>query len=122
MRGGDVSIKNISKLMSLSSSQLNRRIKEARGVTISEFVMQIRINEAKRLLSMPTLYTISEVAYLCGFADTSHMGHVFQRVIGTSPTKYRESIDQKSDDMDKFIIEQIKKAEKKVDAAKKVKK
>ena len=119
MRNGDVSIKNISKSMSLSSSQLNRRVKAARGITISEFVMQIRIKEAKRLLAMTQRYTIGDVAYMCGFSDTSHMGHVFQKKVGTSPTHYQESVAQKPEDLNKFISEQLLKAEKKMDEARK---
>ena len=119
MRNGDVSIKNISKSMSLSSSQLNRRVKAARGITISEFVMQIRIKEAKRLLAMTPRYTIGDVAYMCGFYDTSHMGHVFQKKVGTSPTNYQESVAKKPEDLNKFISEQLLKAEKKMDDARK---
>lgn len=119
MRNGDVSIKNISKSMSLSSSQLNRRVKAARGITISEFVMQIRIKEAKRLLAKTPQYTIGDVAYMCGFSDTSHMGHVFQKKVGTSPTHYQESVAKKPEDLNKFISEQLLKAEKKMDEARK---
>ena len=119
MRNGDVSIKNISKSMSLSSSQLNRRVKAARGITISEFVMQIRIKEAKRLLAMTRRYTIGDVASMCGFYDTSHMGHVFQKKVGTSPTHYQESVAKKPEDLNKFISEQLLKAEKKMDEARK---
>lgn len=99
MRKGNVSIKHISQLMPLSSSQLNRRVKEARGTTISEFVMQIRLNEAKRLLAMPSKYTINDVARMCGFADTSHMGHAFRRKTGISPTKYQESLSIQPSDL-----------------------
>ena len=93
MLKGNVSIKAISSQMSLSCSQLNRRVKEARGITVSEFVTQIRINEAKRLLAMPYKYTIGDVARMCGFADTSHMGHVFRKKVGLSPSQYMESLD-----------------------------
>ena len=111
MPRGNVSIKFISSQMSLSCSQLNRRVKEARGVTVSEFVMSLRINEAKKLLAMPYKYTIGDVARMCGFADTSHMCHVFQRRVGISPSRYMESLDTASHDLSKFIEQQVEKAE-----------
>ena len=85
---GKVGVKPLAAKMGLSVSQLNRRVKEATGQTTSDYVLNIRIHEAKRFLGMFPETTIFETARLCGFADTAHFCHVFRRKEGMTPTQY----------------------------------
>lgn len=88
MADGKVDIKSLATQMGISTCQLNRRVKEATGQTTSDYVLNIRIHEAKRFLGMFPETTIFETARLCGFADTAHFCHVFRRKEGMSPTQY----------------------------------
>ena len=88
MPQGKVDIKTLAKQLALSPSQLNRRVMVATGQTTSDFVLNIRIDKAKRLLAKFPDTTIFETARECGFADTSHFSHVFRRKVGQSPTQY----------------------------------
>jgi AraC-like DNA-binding protein len=36
--------------------------------------------------------SISDIAQLCGFSDSSHMGRVFKRWQGVSPSEYRRAV------------------------------
>ena len=106
----DVSIATLSKKLALSSSQLNRRVKCALGISASAFVMQLRIQEAKRLLGMYSRLPIGEVALSCGFTSTSHFSHVFRRIEGISPTRYVEQLGSDPSYLPLYIQKQVKKA------------
>ena len=92
MATGKVDIKTLAKQMSISTCQLNRRVKDATGQTTSEYVLSTRLKEAKRLLRMVPEVTIFETARQCGFADVAHFSHVFRRKVGMSPTQYIHSV------------------------------
>lgn len=90
MPRGEVSISAIAEELSLSPSQLNRRVKAATGKSATAFVMDLRMKKARHLMSQSGRYTISDVARLCGFADASHFSHAFRRIEGISPTQFIE--------------------------------
>ena len=88
MEKGKVDVKSLATQISISTCQLNRRVKEATGQTTTDYVMGIRLQEARRLLGMFPEVTIFETAQRCGFADTAHFCHVFRRKEGMTPTQY----------------------------------
>ena len=85
---GKVDIKTLANQLSISTCQLNRRVKEATGQTTSDYVLSARLAVAKQLLAQFPEITIFETARECGFADTAHFSHVFRRKVGQSPTQY----------------------------------
>ncbi len=85
---GKVDIKTLADQLAISTCQLNRRVKEATGLTSSDFVLSARLARAKRLLAQFPEITIFEIAHQCGFADTAHFSHVFKRKVGLSPTQF----------------------------------
>ena len=88
MEKGKVGIKTLAAKLAISTCQLNRRVKEITGQTTSEYILDVRLNEAKRLLAKFPEISIFEIARQCGFADTAHFSHVFRRNEGLSPTQY----------------------------------
>ena len=110
MGNGRVDMKTISKEFSLSNSQLNRRVKAATGQTLSSFVMQIRIEEAKRLLAMWPRYTMYDIARECAFADSAHFTHTFRKYEGVSPTAYVKDLCADSERLQKYIKTLVEKA------------
>jgi AraC-like DNA-binding protein len=60
------------------------------GVTFRDFLMQTRIDEARRLL-IEGAQPVTEVAFATGFTDGSYFARMFRRHTGQLPSKYRES-------------------------------
>jgi YesN/AraC family two-component response regulator len=76
----------------ISRSYLSKKFKNLTGFGFKEYLLNVRIKEACRLL-LETNKSITEVACLCGFNDSNYFGDAFRRIKGISPNKYRHSKD-----------------------------
>jgi len=56
-------------------------------MTPRQFIIEIRINKAKQLLTDGTL-KISAVAEKCGFTNQYHFTRVFKSRVGLTPSEY----------------------------------
>ncbi len=72
-----------------SRSHLSRKLREETGVTLTDFILTKKCEEASRLLAYTdkTLIAISD--YL-GFSSQSHFARVFKKYIGKTPSEYRK--------------------------------
>jgi AraC-like DNA-binding protein len=81
-----VTLTELAGVAGLSRFELVRRFREQNAVTPHAFQTDLRIAEARRLLS--TGVAPAEVAATCGFADQPHLSRVFKRAVGVSPGRY----------------------------------
>ena len=72
----------------LTEIQFCRAFKGATGQSPYQFVLERRVQRARRLLEEGRL-TIADIAYTCGFSSQQHMTNIFTRRVGISPGKYR---------------------------------
>lgn len=84
-----ITLNDISEHVAFSVSYLSRMFKEEKGISLTSYINQVRIRNAKTLL-MQSGVTLSQTAYLCGFDDQSYFSKVFKKMTGTTPGKYRE--------------------------------
>lgn len=63
--------------------------RETMGVRFSKYLMDMRLEYAKRLL-INSKHSITEICYMSGFTSLSHFLRCFKTAYGTSPKKYRE--------------------------------
>jgi len=85
-----VSLAILSDLFNISSRHLNRVFKEETGKTVIEAVHQIRIERAKCLLTESNEKIIS-IAMEVGYDDPAFFTRLFNRQVGCSPGKFRDS-------------------------------
>lgn len=71
----------------MSESKLTKLFKHVFGMPIYQFIMRVKINEAKQLLETKQ-YTISEVGYKIGYSNLSHFANAFRKQYGITPKKY----------------------------------
>jgi AraC-like DNA-binding protein len=81
-----VTLAELSEVAGLSRFELVRRFREQTDITPHAFQTNLRIIEARRLLSAGV--APAEVAAECGFADQPHLSRVFKRAVGVSPGRY----------------------------------
>lgn len=58
--------------------------------TVIEYVNTVRIEKAKKLLKK-SFFNITEICYKVGFSDISNFNRTFKKVVGISPSEYREN-------------------------------
>lgn len=67
---------------------LKRRFKAATGLSLIEYLQNLRIEQAKALLETTDL-PVEEIAAQVGYADTSFFRRLFKRLVGLTPVAYR---------------------------------
>ncbi len=69
-------------------TELKRRFKTATGSTLIEYLQNLRVEEAKRLLESGTV-PVDEISFEAGYEDPSFFRRLFKRRTGLSPSQYR---------------------------------
>ncbi len=90
----DINMKLLSKTFDLSQRTINRRFKQATGLSPVQYLQEIRLDKAKELLKTSNL-AIAEVAYKVGYPDSAYFSTLFKRVISLSPGEYRRLVRKK---------------------------
>jgi DNA-binding response OmpR family regulator len=85
----DFSVDTLTSEVGISRTQLHRKMKEMTGLPVSEFVRNIRLEQAVRLLEEQKI-NVTQVAYTVGFSNLAHFSTVFRKQFGVSPTEYME--------------------------------
>ena len=77
--------------MHTSSSTLYNKLRALTGQSVSNFVRDIRLKEAKRLGQQQPDIRIADLAYKVGFQDPKYFATCFKRQFGMQPKEYLES-------------------------------
>lgn len=86
---GHVSLADLADICGISRFQVLRGFVKATGLSPHAYLMQRRLDLARRLIAQRT--GLAEAAAASGFADQSHMTRLFIRKFGVSPGAYAAS-------------------------------
>ena len=79
----------LAELAQLSEYHFCRMFKQSMAQTPQAYLLAIRIEQVK--LNMRTgQASMADIALQCGFANQSHMGRYFKKLVGISPRQYRQ--------------------------------
>ena len=84
-----VSAETLAEAFYLSRPYLSAKFKKETGVTLTDFILREKTEEAKRLLRYSDKSAAAIGAYL-GFSSHSHFIRVFKKYEGVTPNEYRE--------------------------------
>jgi AraC-like DNA-binding protein len=87
----DLSLPQIAQFSNASPFHFCKLFKRSTGLTFTNFLSRVRIERSKNLLINPQL-RVSEIAYEVGFQSLTHFNRVFQKILGESPTEYRQKL------------------------------
>ena len=87
----DISLLDVAKAVNTSSFYFCKMFRKVTGINFTDYLARLRIERAKNLLLNPNL-RISEIAYEVGFQSLTHFNRVFKKIVGHSPTDYREQL------------------------------
>ncbi|MEM1107647.1 MAG: helix-turn-helix transcriptional regulator [Planctomycetota bacterium] len=81
---------DMAELCFLSPFYFCRQFKVTTGLSPYQYLIALRIDHAKHLLSQkPRCYThLVDVAYRCGFSDQAHLNRHFKRHVGMTPGQF----------------------------------
>lgn len=85
----DFDVEAEAEKMHFSRDYLSRVFKKEMGITIGEYLLRIRMEKAKSLLSEPGRYKIYEVCELAGYNDKVHFSKTFKRYFGITPKEFQ---------------------------------
>ncbi len=86
-----ISIDELAELAHLSVSALERHFKKHLAKTPNQFINEVRLENARKLL-IETQLPISQVAYQCGFSEPSYFSKQFRRLFGEIPSQMRSQL------------------------------
>ena len=86
-----LSIKDISEHVFLSSSYICTLFKNETGQTLNQYLTHFRMEKAKKLLT-DSRYKITDISAKVGYSDGNYFGKTFKKMIGISPSEYREQV------------------------------
>ena len=86
----ELRLKQLADIAGMSSSAFSRFFKLHTGRNLSEYIIDIRLGYAARLL-VDTSRSISEISFECGFNNLSNFNRIFKRKKGCSPSEFREN-------------------------------
>ncbi|WP_339660316.1 substrate-binding domain-containing protein [uncultured Polaribacter sp.] len=84
------SVEQLASKLGISRVQLYRKIKSILNISISDYILNIRLEKAKTLLQDSRL-SISEVAYSIGFSSPSYFSSSFKNKFGKSPKLFQKN-------------------------------
>jgi YSIRK-targeted surface antigen transcriptional regulator len=85
----EINHEDLAKMMKLSPNYVSALFKKEVGITVSEYIQQLKIDEAKKLIAYSKT-PISEICSLLNFTDQSYFTKVFKKHTGITPKQYRE--------------------------------
>jgi AraC-like DNA-binding protein len=88
------STEEIANAMFVSRTHLAAKFKRESGMTLTEFILREKTEEAKRLLKYTDKSLLAIGEYL-GFSSHSHFTKAFKRYAGMTPKAYRSLRDNR---------------------------
>lgn len=80
----------LSKELGMNRTYLCKLFAEETGLTVNQYVTQVKMEEAKRLINV-TKKSLAEIAEYLGYSSQSHFQKTFKKVWNMTPGEYRHS-------------------------------
>lgn len=84
-----ITLDEVAQLLNMSKVSFNRFMKKTTNHTFIEYLNEVRIDNAARLLAGMD-YSISEIAYMCGFNNIANFNRIFKKIKKLTPSAYRK--------------------------------
>ncbi|MBQ6998811.1 MAG: helix-turn-helix transcriptional regulator [Clostridia bacterium] len=88
-RSTNITSEHICKYIGCSRSLISHQFKNRTGMSIREYLKNLRLEDARQLLERSKL-TITEIAFAVGFGSSNYFTNVFKQEFGISPGAYRK--------------------------------
>lgn len=86
----DIRLEELASMTGMTPEAFSRFFKLRSGKTVSDYIIDIRLGHASRLL-VDTTNTIAEICYDCGFNNLSNFNRIFKKRKKCTPKEFREN-------------------------------
>lgn len=80
-----------AELVHLNPSYFSKLFRNSMGMTFTDYMTNLRLEEAKRLLEVTSM-RVSEIAERLGFTDIAYFSNTFKKNCGLTPSEYRRHV------------------------------
>lgn len=85
----ELSLSRIAKELGVNASYLSQQFNRETGKRLTEYLAELRVEEAKRLLRSFDTMTVGSVAAAVGYNDVNYFSRIFRKYTGRTPTEFR---------------------------------
>jgi two-component system response regulator YesN len=85
----DLSLEKVASIVYLNPAYFSQLFKQKTGQGFKDYVIHLRLEQAKQLLMNPKLKLI-DITERIGYHDLRHFSQVFRKKYGTTPSEYRQ--------------------------------
>ncbi|KZE06362.1 Transcriptional regulator AraC family [Bacillus mycoides] len=84
-----ISLNELANHLDITPTYLSKLFKKEVGIPLSDYIQRVRVEEAKKLLTLTT-YPLSDICAWLNFNDQSYFTRVFKKSTNMTPRQYRE--------------------------------
>jgi len=84
----DISLSHLAELVQMNQNYISNLFKKEVGISITEYIQQAKVDEAKSLLTF-TNHSLTEISTLLNFHDQSYFTKVFKKFAGVTPKQFK---------------------------------
>ncbi|MBP5776618.1 MAG: helix-turn-helix domain-containing protein [Prevotella sp.] len=86
----EIRLPQVADIAGMSPSAFSRFFKLHTGRNLSEYIIDLRLGYASRML-VDSTHSIAEISFSCGFNNLSNFNRIFKKRKGCSPSEFREN-------------------------------
>jgi len=83
-------VEEMARIVGMGSTLFNEKVKSFSGFSPLNYLINIRISEAIKLLKKPSI-NLTDIAYDTGFYSSQHFSTTFRKLTGYSPSQFRKN-------------------------------
>lgn len=83
-----ITLNALADSVGFSKYYISRLFKQHMGVTMIDYLIKVRLDQAKELLKTGE-YSIKQISFMTGYSDPNYFTWSFKKYLGISPIKYR---------------------------------
>lgn len=86
----NLKVSQVAGYFGYNEKYLTTFFKQRAGISLKQYILQIKMDRAKALLSESS-ESVSQIAFGLGFSDAHNFSNAFRKVTGLAPSEYRDS-------------------------------
>ncbi len=87
----DLTLNILAEQVYLAPPYLSNLFKKSVGLTVGQYILNVRIENAKRLMKEPQL-KFYQISSMVGYEDSNYFTKIFKKRTGMTPSEYKESL------------------------------